>query len=178
MKYTFCEYAEKRKNLDNIFESIVIEAHNNEDLMRLLQEAGFWSGVANSGVGKFAQNLWNAGSSFIKGTARGVQTGADTAWSQMTGPATQLDYAISALNKALKAIENEPNWKNSQTTGQAGSLPSMSLVTWLKETIQELQNQKPQFSNKSLPDKAAASAQTQAAQPAPGVSPGTATSKF
>lgn len=176
MKYTFCEYAEKRQKLDNIFESIVIEAEGNEQLMHVLSEAGFW----DSGVGKFANNLWQAGTKLVKGAWNqgGIQSGAKAAWSQMTGPATQMDYAITALNKALKAIENDANWRNSQTTGQNGRLPSMPLVNWLRETIQELESQKPQFGNKELPDKAAAAPQTTAAQPAPGVVQGTATSKF
>lgn len=168
MKYAFVEYVERREKVNSIFESIVHEAQSNPDFEKLLQEAGFLG------------NLWNAGKKFVQGawSGGGIKTGAQAAWSQMTGPKTQLQNAISSLNKALEAIKKDPNWSNSQTTGQVGKFPAMPLVNWLSDTIQELKNQESQFGNKELPTAAAAAAQTQTAQPAPGVPAGGATSKF
>jgi len=178
VKYAFCEYAERRQRVDHIFESIVLEAKGNEDLMRLLDEAGFWQGVANSGVGKFATNLYQAGKQLVQGIGTGAKTGAGVAWSQMTGPATQLDHALTALNKALAAIQKDPQWSQSTTTGASGKLPSMPLVAWLTDTIQELSSQKSQFANKSAPTPAAAAPQSKAAEPAADVVRGDAPSKF
>lgn len=168
MKYAFLEYVEKREKINSIFESIIHEAQSNPAFDELLQEAGFLGNLYQAGK-KFLQGAWSGG---------GIKTGATAAWSQMTGPRTQLQNAISSLGKALEAIKKDPNWSKSQTTGQAGKFPSMPLVNWLSDTIQELKNQETQFGNKELPTAAAAAAQTQAAEPAPGVVPGGASGKF
>jgi hypothetical protein len=165
MVYAFSEYAGRRERLDSVLESVIHEAHANPDFAKILEEAGFW--------GQLGSNLYQAGKNFLQGAWNqgGIQTGAKAAWSQLTGPATQINYAISALQKAHKAIKDDPNWSKSSTTGEPGKYASMNLVQWLADTIKELDNQKNQFSNKQLPTTAAAGAQTQAAQPAPGTTP-------
>lgn len=168
MKYTFVEYAERRERVDFLIESVNAEARANPELERILAEAGFWGNLVQAGK-KFVQGAWNQG---------GIAAGAQAAWSQMTGPETQVGYAITALQKTLKALENDPNWKNSMTTGESGRLPAMNLVVWLKDTIKELESQKPQFKNKELQNKNVAGPQTTAAQPATGVPAGNAPSKF
>lgn len=171
MSYTFVEYVERRNKIDTILESVAYEAESNPELMRLLEKNGFWSQLGG--------NLYQAGKKFIHGAWNqgGIATGAQAAWSQMTGPATQVGYAVAALEKALNAIKKDPNWQQSQTTGQEGKYASMPLVNWLADTIQELKNQSSQFANKELPSKDAAAPQTAPAQPAAGVKPGTAANK-
>lgn len=165
MVYAFSEYAGRRKKLDSVLESVVYEAQANPELAKILQEAGFW--------GQLGSNIYQAGKQFLQGAWNqgGIKSGFDAARSTLTGPATQIGYAISTLEKAKSAIEKDPNWSKSQTTGQPGKYPSMPLVQWLADTIQELKGQQGQFSNKQLPTKDAAAAQTQAAQPAPGTTP-------
>lgn len=144
MKTNFLEYYNKRKNIDSLFESIVLEAKNNQDLYDLLDEAGFWGNLVNAGKQMF----------------QGVQQGAQAAWSQMTGPATQFGNAIGALEKAANQLANDPNWSKSTTTG-GGKYPAMNLVQWLKDTVQELKGQQSQLANKQMP----ANIPTQSAQP-------------
>lgn len=148
MKYNFIEYYEKRQKVDVIFESIIEEANNNPEFLEVLEEAGFWG------------NLVNAGKQMLQG----VKQGAQAAYSQMTGPATQFQNSISSLQKALVQIEKDPNWSKSATTGSP-TMKAMPLAGWLRETIKELENQQSQFANKQMPGNV----QTQAASPMPGV---------
>jgi hypothetical protein len=156
MKYEFCEYYNKRQKLDNIIESIVLEANNNPEFLEILQEAGFFGNLMNAG-----KQMW-----------QGIKGGAQAAYSQMTGPATQFQNSISALEKALAQIQKDPNWSKSATTGSP-SIKSMPLMNWLQETIQELKNQQGQFANKQM-----APPQTTAAQPAAGATYDPAATKF
>jgi hypothetical protein len=156
MKYEFSEYYTKRQKFDSVIESIVLEAKNNPDLLEVLEEAGFWGNMVNAG-----KEMW-----------KGLKGGAQAAYSQMTGPATQFQNSIAALEKALVQIQKDPNWSQSATTGSS-SIKSMPLLNWLKETIQELKNQQPQFANKQM-----AQPQTAAAQPAAGAAYDPAATKF
>lgn len=156
MKTNFSEYYSKRQRFDVIIESVVLEAKNNSEFSKILDEAGFWGNLVNAG-----KEMW-----------KGVTSGVKGAYSQMTGPATQYSNAISALEKAFAQIQKDPNWNQSATTGSP-SIKSMPLVNWLKETIQELKNQQSQFANKQV-----AGIQTQAAQPAPGATFDPGATKF
>lgn len=157
MKTSFVEYIERRDQLQNLFDSIVFEAKNNEDLNEILQEAGFFG------------NLWNAGKQFVQG----VKQGGQAAYSQMTGPNVQVNTAMTALKKALAQIQQDPNWNQSKTTGSS-TLPSMPLVNWLTETIKELESQAQQFQNKQMPGNIP----TTAAQNAPGTAYDASGTKF
>jgi hypothetical protein len=82
-----------------------------------------------------------------------------------------MQSAMSALQKTLAQIQKDPNWSNSQTTGDASAgFHSMPLVQWLGSIIKELGTQVGQFQNKQI--NAGQSAVTTPAAPAPGVSPG------
>lgn len=146
MKTNFSAYYEKRQKFENLIESVVLEAQNNSELLKALEEAGFWGNLVNAG-----KQMW-----------QGVKQGAQAAYSQMTGPATQYANAVSALEKAFAQLQKDPNWSQSATTGSA-SIKSMPLVNWLKETIQELKNQQSQFANKQMPENIP----TQSTQPDP-----------
>ncbi len=157
MRTNFSAYYEKRQKFENLIESIVLEAQNNPELLKVLEEAGFWGNLVNAG-----KQMW-----------QGVKQGAQAAYSQMTGPATQYANAVSALEKAFAQIQKDPNWSQSATTGSS-SIKSMPLANWLKETIQELKNQQTQFANKQMPGNI----QTQASQPSPGATFDPSATKF
>lgn len=144
MKTNFIEYYNKREKLNSIFESVILEAQNNPEFLKVLEEAGFWGNLVNAG-----KQMW-----------QGVRQGAQAAYSQMTGPATQFSNSISALEKAFAQIQKDPNWSKSTTTGSP-SIKAMPLSRWLQEIIQELKNQQSQFANKQMPGNIP----TQSAQP-------------
>lgn len=148
MKTNFVEYYNKREQINSLIESVVIEAQNNPEFLKVLEEAGFWSNLANAG-----KQVW-----------QGLKQTGQAAWSQMTGPATQYGNAIAAIKKATQQLEQDPNWKNSTTTGASGKFPAMNLIDWLKSITIELESQQGQLANKQM-----SGAQTQAAQPTPGV---------
>jgi len=163
---TFLEYIEI-KNFESTcawhFGQVINEAENNPEFNKILTQEGFWSTLGNVGkaIGQFGKGLWNGG---------GIVPGSQAAWSQMTGPATQYKTALEALTKAQAAISKDPNWSKSTTTGSA-TLPAMPLVSWLKDTIQELNSQITQFQNKQLQGKQRA--HTNTASPVPTVDPTT-----
>jgi hypothetical protein len=138
---TFNEYIIV-KEFDRIIHEINMVAENNPDFNSLLLQEG-WFGNAAKAIGQFARGAWSGG---------GIKAGSQAAWSTMTGPATQYQNALNALNKALGQIQKDPNWSKSTTTGSA-TLPAMNLSQWLQETIKELQNQITQFNNKDLANK-------------------------
>jgi hypothetical protein len=159
MKTNFIEYYNKREHVNFLLESVVLEAQNNPEFLKVLEEAGFWSNLVDAGK-KFVQGAWNQG---------GIQSGAKAAWSQMTGPKTQLANAMASLNKALAGLQQDPQWKDSMTTGDpAKGYKSIPLVNWLQDTIKELDNQQKQFANKELPSTAAAAPVSVPSQPDPG----------
>lgn len=159
MKTNFSEYYNKREKINYLIESVVLEAHNNPEFLKVLEEAGFWGNLVDAGK-KFFQGAWNQG---------GVQSGAKAAWSQMTGPKTQLANAMASLNKALAGLQNDPQWQNSMTTGDPSKgYKSIPLVNWLQDTIKELENQQSQFANRELASKTAAAPVSNPSQPAPG----------
>lgn len=137
---TFCEFVEQRDKVSNIFESIVFEAKQNEELYKILAEAGFWGGVGNA---------LNAGWNAITGAGRDIGQRAVGAWSQVTGPLTQYGNAIASLKKASQQIANDETLKQSTTTGTA-NFPAKLLTQWLPELIAELESQQGQIKNKSV----------------------------
>lgn len=161
---TFLEYVEQRQKLEEIFESIIVEAEANPAFNELLIQEGFWGNLGNA-IKTGWQGMWSGG---------GIKPGAQAAWSAMTGPATQLGNAVASLNKALAAIQKDPNWSKSMTTGGTSpsgtKYPAMELHQWLKDTIQELTNQQKQFQNKQLPGTGMSAVSTAAS---PAVDPAT-----
>lgn len=160
---TFLEYV-IIKDFDRIIQEVNTEAENNPTLNAILLQEGFWSNLGNAAK-NFAQGAWSGG---------GIKTGAQAAWSQMTGPETQYKTAMGALQKALTAIQKDPNWSKSTTTGSA-TLPAMNLAQWLTEIIKELDSQTKQFANKKVQTNQ--SSVTTAAQPSTGV-PDTGSTKW
>lgn len=148
MKTNFSEYYNKRQKFEDIIESVVLEAKNNPEFLKVLDEAGFWGNLGNA-----ASQLW-----------KGVSQGAQAAYSQMTGPKAQYGNAIAAIEKATQQLEKDPNWRQSTTTGASGKFPAMNLIDWLKSVAVELKSQQSQFANKEI-----SKTMTSPSAPTPGV---------
>jgi hypothetical protein len=135
--YTFLEYVAVKK-CDNVLQEVCTEVENNPILQKALIREGVWDTIKNAGqaVEQFAQGAWSGG---------GIKAGGQAAWSQMTGPATQFQAALTALTKARDAIDKNPEWKQSKTF--SGKSP---LLVWLNSVLGELQQQQKQFQNLQL----------------------------
>ncbi len=162
---TFIEYVGERDRLQKIIQEIVEEAEKNEILREVLIQEGWWDQAKAIG-----QGAWN----FLKGTGRDIGQQAKGAWSAVTGPATQLTHALSALQSARQQIAKTPEIANSTTTGDAqAGFPAMPLTNWLDGVIRQLQSQSSQIKNMTV--TGAQAGYNAKATPAPGVQMGMGT---
>jgi hypothetical protein len=144
---TFLEYMALKDFSDSfneIIQEVNEETESNPVLKALLE--GFWGNVGTAAK-NFVQGAWSGG---------GIKTGAQTAWSALTGPATQIQTAIGALTKAKDAVEKNPQWKQSTTFSGKGPL-----LTWLTSVLAELGQQQKQFQNLQNPSTTQAGPQSQ-----------------
>jgi hypothetical protein len=127
MKTNFIEYYNKRQNIDSLFESVVLEAQNNPELYKLLDEAGFWSNLG-SAVKQFGQNVWSGG---------GIKGGWTQAKDTVTGPKAKYDSAVASLQQLVKTLQSDERTRNMMTSDNR-----TDVGTFINGVIKQLQQQK------------------------------------